>query len=114
MINRAAIILKYNEEAVEWINSSDPYCDDPGINIDQVNDDRTVYLISDEDAGDQKCFDRWVRLNYQALFERELLSWYTDEDFWPADRSFDVFRRWFDIEVHTIIEDTVDDEIIDE
>ena len=114
MINRAAIILKYNQVSIDWINEVDPYGEDTGISIDDVNNDRTVYLISDEDADDQDCLDRWIQANYIALFELELQSWYTDSDLWPSDRDLSIFKKWFRIELHTVIVDTVRHEIIDE
>lgn len=50
MINRAAILLKYRKPAIDWINDADPYHDDPGISADDVNKERTVYLVQDEVA----------------------------------------------------------------
>ena len=93
MINRAAVILKYTQEAVDWINRADPCYDDPGMTVEGVNKDRTVYLISDEDAEDQDAVERWISDNYLELFERELGSWYTAVDSWPNDRSREVFNR---------------------
>ncbi len=78
MINRAAILLRYKEPAVRWINDADPVVDDPGITMDDVNLDNTVYLIRDEDGEDEETVDRWVRENYQTLFESELEGWYSD------------------------------------
>jgi hypothetical protein len=71
MINRAAIILRYKEAALCWVNEADPVVTDPGITAAEVDQDRTVYLIP-EDAGDDEAIDRWVRSNYQMLFEMEL------------------------------------------
>jgi len=49
MVNRAALILKYKEPFIEWINNSDPF-GNPGITLEEVNKDCTVYLIDDEEA----------------------------------------------------------------
>ena len=46
MINRSAIILKYKPPAVSWINEADPIEEHPGITIEDVNEDRTIYLIA--------------------------------------------------------------------
>ncbi len=108
MINRAAIILKYKSPAVQWINEADPCVEDPGISLASVNEDRTVYLIRDQDADDPETVAEWIALNYEALFESELEGWYTDEDLWPKNRNLALFRKWFEIECHTVIEDTVD------
>ena len=50
MINRAAIILKYREPAVVRINEADPYGEGLGVDLETVNEERTIYLISDDDA----------------------------------------------------------------
>ena len=107
MITRAAIILKYKSPAVQWINEADPYNADPGISLESVNEDRTVYLIMDEDADGPEAIEQWIIMNYEALFENELEGWYTDESLWPKKRDLKLFREWFDVECHTVIEDTV-------
>jgi hypothetical protein len=108
MINRSAIILKYKSPTVQWINEADPYNADPGISRESVNEDRTVYLIMDEDADVPEALEEWIKMNYEALFENELEGWYTDESLWPKKRDLKLFRDWFDVECHTVIEDTVD------
>ena len=114
MVNRAALILRYKEPAVAWINEVDPYDHDPGTSIESANEERTVYLISDEDADSPDALAAWLRLNYKALFENELEGWYVDESLWPKQRSIRLFRKWFDVECHTVLHDTVGDRIIDD
>ena len=41
------------------------------------------------------------------IFETELESWYIDKKLWPKKRSLKLFREWFTVECHTMIEDTV-------
>jgi hypothetical protein len=50
LINRSAIILKYKEPFVRWINEADPYEADPGITLEDADEDQTVYLISEDDG----------------------------------------------------------------
>jgi hypothetical protein len=101
----------YKEPAIKWINEADPYDDDPGITIESVNADRTVYLITSEDA---EVLDEWLALNYKTLFESELEDWYSDESLWPQKRNMKMFRAWFTVEYHTMIIDTVDGPLIDD
>ena len=114
MINRAALILKYKEPAVRWINEADPYHDDPGITLASLNDERTVYLISDDDAESLESIERWIKRNVKALFESELEGWYTDPSLWPKKRTLKVFRDWFEVEYHTVLVDTVGEPITDD
>jgi hypothetical protein len=114
MINRAAVILRYKEPAVAWINEADPINDNAGISIESANEERTVYLIRDTDADTPADVEEWIRLNYEVLFESELEGWYTDEKLWPKNRSIKLFRNWFDVECHTVIVDTVESPIEDD
>ena len=114
MINRAAIILKYKAAAIRWINEADPNKDDPGITEDEVNSERTIYLINDEAGVSRDSIDRWIKRNYKELFESELEEWYSDSRLWPDKRTLTLFRQWFDVECHTLIVDTVGDAITDD
>ncbi|MFH2045295.1 MAG: hypothetical protein ABIK92_09125 [Pseudomonadota bacterium] len=111
MINRAAIILKYKEPFVRWINEADPYEDHKEITLESANEDRTVYLITVEEGEN---FGKWVSLNFKMLFENELEGWYTDESLWPKNRNKKTFNEWFDFECHTVIIDTVGGAIEDD
>ena len=114
MVNRAAVLLRYLDPAVAWVNDADPYNGDPGITLANTNEERTVYLISDEDADNPKTFEKWLKMNYQALFESELEGWYVDESLWPAKRDFETFKAWFSVECHTVLLDTVGTTIFDD
>lgn len=104
MINRAAVILRYKEPFIKWINESDPYYDNPAITSGNANDDSTVYLVSVEDGEN---IAQWISSNYEVLFENELEDWYTDESLWPRQRDRKAFDAWFDVECHTVIIDTL-------
>lgn len=109
MVNRAAVLLRYKAPAIRWINEAeaDPGPDSRTMTLAEVNQERTVYLISDEDAETEGTVKKWVRANWEALFEAQLEGWYNDTELWPQDRSFKQFNEWFDVEVHTVILDTV-------
>ena len=114
MINRAAVILKHKAPAVQWIKDADPCDDGSQISLEEANRECTVYLINDQDADDDKALARWIKANFAALFETELEGWYTDESLWPQKRTLKLFHKWFDVECHTVIEDTVGTPIMDE
>ena len=111
MINRAAVILKYKKPFVTWVNEADPYKEDPGVTLDEANNENTVYLISSDDA---EHLEEWLSLNYMPLFENELEDWYIDDTLWPKNRDRKLFDEWFKIECHTVLIDTVCGEIFDD
>ena len=114
MINRSAIILRYKEPAVRWINDADPHISKPDIKIESVNDDRTVYLVHDEVGDTPTNIRKWIELNFEVLFENELEGWYTDPSLWPPKRKLSTFDAWFEVECHTVLVDTLSDPIMDD
>ena len=114
MLNRAALILRYKKPAVTWINEADPYRNDPASTLSSVNEECTVYLLSDRDAETPATLAKWVKRNFQNVFESELEGWYVDESLWPSGRDFKMFNEWFTVECHTVIVDTVGGEICDD
>ena len=114
MVNRNALILRYKDPAVRWINEADPSPDGQDITLTDVNEERTVYLIDDRIGEDPRSLARWLRKNYDDLFERELNDWYTDPKLWPQDRSLALFHAWFDVELHTVLVDLGAGEMYDD
>lgn len=114
MINRAAVKLRYKEPAVAWINEADPYNNNTEITIESANEEQTVYLIKDRDADTPADVEKWIKFNYDALFESELDGWLTDEELWPKNQSLKLFREWFDVDCYTVIVDNVDSPIEDD
>ncbi len=114
MINRAALILRFKQAAVDWINESEPHDDSLSLKLSDVNHERTVYLVPDHAGDDDETVRAWVELNYRVLFENELGSWYPDESLFPKEPSLGLFDEYFDVECHTIIIDTLDEPIIEE
>jgi hypothetical protein len=97
MINRAALLLRYKEPAVQWINEADPNPDSRTLSLEEVNENRLVYLIKDEDADSPSHAEKWVRKNFVVLFEDELSGWYTDSSLWPSPLTHHLFQRWFEV-----------------
>jgi hypothetical protein len=114
MINRAVLILKAKEPVLKWINESDPDNENPGVSLEDINRENTVYLISEADSESPDTLNAWLELNYQTLFESELENWCVEEKLWPQQRTFNLFQQWFSFDCHTIIVDTLDVPIVDE
>lgn len=106
--------MRYKEPAVAWINEADPNDQDPGVTLASVNEERTVYLVSDEDADTPVILTRWLERNFLDLFEKELEGWYVDASLWPKTRDLKTFNTWFTVECHTLLFDTVGGEIYDD
>jgi hypothetical protein len=51
---------------------------------------------------------------FAEVFEHELFGWHTDESAWPQNRTLALFQEWFDIELHSMVDDLGDIELIDD
>jgi hypothetical protein len=103
MLNREALILRYKQPFVDWINAADPSPTSHTLTLADVNQERTVYLVEVEDEVE---LAGWLAHHHQELFEEELNGWYTDPGLWPRDRSLKMLRQWCSFELHTVVVDT--------
>jgi hypothetical protein len=96
-INRFAVILLPTEECLAWINS----CPGDHTTMAEVQKEPAVFLIPEGEAEPES----YVRRYFKAMFEEELYSWYTDPDLWPKDLSFKTFKKFFTVQVSTMVFD---------
>ena len=102
MLNRAALIVRYKQPFVDWINSLEP---NPRqrLKLAEANDNSSAYLIEVEDEDE---LPDWLKINGTALFEAELGGWYPDSQVWPKERNLGLFKQWCNVELHTLVFDT--------
>lgn len=108
MMNRAALVLKYKQPALDWINKVDETAQ---LTLEDVNEDGILYLV-DEAYGENPRL--LLEKGYLNLWEYELAGWYEEETVWPQKRTPELFEQWFDIEVHSIVEDFMDGPLLEE
>ena len=102
-VNREAIVLEPTDAYAKWARSC------PGEDTDATlaalkEEGGAVYLI----PATNDTPDIWLKCNYKILFEEELWGWCTDKAFWPKDRSFKLFKKFFKIGFHSMVMDTCD------
>ena len=109
MLNRCVVTIRAKEPLRVWLQSL-PDCDD--ITLDEVNRETTAYLLPVyEDDNEQ---DALLAQYFDLLFEEELAGWWMAKDAWPTDRSFEVFKSWFDVDFHSVVVDLEDSPLRDE
>ncbi len=102
MLNRAALIVRYKQPFVDWVNSVET--DAPQrLKLADANDNNSVYLIEVDDEDD---LPGWLQLNGEALMEAELSGWFAEPEVWPENRSLALFQKWCSVELHTLVFDT--------
>ena len=107
MINRGVLIVRPKQPFLDWAAG----LDDSGV-LPNVTGEQTVYLIPEFEMPDEA--QSILKKVYLEVFENELWGWHTDESAWPKKRDLKTFREWFAIELHSVVEDLCDYEIIKE
>ena len=109
MLNRAAMILRPAQPYLDWAKS----LDHDGMVPDPAGE-QTVYLVPQFETVKDEHFDSFLEQTCDEFFTRELFSWHTVEDDWPQERTAGMFREWFRIELHTMVEDILADPLEDD
>ena len=107
MLNRAVLIVRPKQPFLDWAAQ----LDDSGV-VPDAEGEQTAYLVPEFDDDDEA--KRVLKRVFAEVFERELFGWHTDESSWPSNRNFALFRKWFVVELHSVVEDLCDFEIIDD
>lgn len=107
-INRSVVQLGPRQPFLDWLNDVDP--DEQALTLDDLREDNELFLIPQ--FSDNVDSEKWVEARWSFLFEHMLLGWIDDEELWPTNRTLDMFRKWFDIEIHTMVWDLADDPLL--
>ena len=111
MLNRSMLVVKAREPFLRWLKSlPDPVRDD--LTLEEVNEDGTAFLLPEWEDDQER--NRVLRECYRFIFEEQLSGWWTRESDWPKKRTFQVFQSWFDVEMHSVVEDLVDGPLFDD
>jgi hypothetical protein len=109
MVNRSVLIVKAKEPFRQWLLSL-PEPDDAFLA--EINEDNSVYLVPEYENDTEK--DEILKLVYEEIFEEQLEDWWRDEKDWPKNRNLRLFKKWFDLEFHSVVIDLVGDELVTE
>jgi len=107
LINRAIAVIKPKQPFLEWLNRMpNPPVE---LTLDELQTDCTTILIPEFDYWDDS--QSFIEGISAQVFEMELDSWYHDPNLWPADRDYRMFQDWFNVEIHSMVLDSVDEDI---
>ena len=109
MVNRGLVTVLAKEPFREWLQALPDPCD---VTLEEINEDRTAYLIPEFE--DDKEQEKVLKKVYAMIFEDQLFGWWTREEDWPRKRDLRTFRKWFEPQFHSVVEDLVDDVLDDE
>ena len=103
MLNRSAVVMRPAQPYLDWARSVSR--DGDGV-APGPHDEQTVWLVP-EIEDENEC-DEVLQAGWQALFANMLGEWSTLESEWPQNRTYEMFREWFEIDVHSMVIDLVD------
>ena len=107
MLNRGVLIIRPKQPYIDWAAG----LDDSGV-VPEFEGEKTAYLIpSFEDDAEAEAI---LEQNFADIFERELEGWHIDESVWPKKRTFSMFKQWFHLELHSVVEDLCAYELVEE
>jgi hypothetical protein len=99
-INRFAVILIPTEACLDWVRSC-PDGDDH-MTLGEMQQEPTTYLIPETKRVPP---EDWVRRHSKVMFHEELDSWCPDRCMWPKDLSFKTFKKFFEVNISTVVFD---------
>ena len=107
MLNRAVLVVRPKQPYLDWAAQ----LDESGL-VPNAEGEQTAYLVPQFDDDDEG--QKVLRRVFVEVFERELFGWHTDEAAWPRKRTFALFQKWFTVELHSVVEDLCDSELVDD
>ena len=110
-INRDAVIIAPNKGVIDWVNKIFP---DEKVEYSNPLDynNANIYLVPERE--DEKARMKYLKSNFEAIFEDELMAWSSDEESWPQELTWELFEEWFHISLQSMVVDTLEDKITKE
>ena len=106
--NRTAVVVLPKQPFLDWLHSADPTS--RNLTLQDLAEDPSVYMIPE--ALDDSWATHFLTSSCGDIFEEQLAGWYTDEDVWPKDLSFDIFKQWYQYSFHYMVIDLSDEPLI--
>ena len=106
-INRSVAIIKPQQPFVDWVNSVADAGDQ--YSVHDFSTDCSVILLPVVDSDEHA--EVLIKEMFQNVFEMELLSWMADDEIWPENITYKMFKEWFDVEFHSMVFDPLQSDI---
>ena len=90
-----SLVLRRKQPFIDWLKEVDSKAgsendyDFPG--------DYGTYLVTNVSTTAE--VENFLRNHFKELFKNELAEWH-ESAFWPEELSYELFCRWFEVEVH--------------
>ena len=111
MLNRSAVWITAKQPFLDWLRQlPDPV--GKTTTLDSINDSPNLYLLPQYTYISEQ--NGILEEYHDIIFEQELNGWWTDPSDWPVNRTYSMFKEWFEVIFHSMIEDLEYDALIDD
>lgn len=100
-VNRNAFTVLPKKPFLDWLKNVEGNSLFPLETIDN-----NIYLIEEKDSNEE--IEVWLKKNFDIVFRKELEVWFAAEKLWPKNRTYQMFRDWFDISYQSMVYDLED------
>ncbi len=104
-VNRSLALIKPRQLFFDWLINTPDW--DIDLTLEQLRLDCTSLLIPEFEEPEEAV--SYIDEMYERLFEMELASWVQEPEHWPQKRTLQMFWEWFDVELHSLVIDTVEE-----
>lgn len=104
VVNRGLVLILPKAPFLSWVQEL--LGADAPMTLGELRQDATALLITEFE--DDRAGKRCIRRMWQAIFEHELAAWEQDPTNWPANRTYQLFQAWIEIDLHSMVLDAAD------
>ena len=109
VLNRTAVSVTGGPPYLAWTGQQDADFNKGAVTVARARAYGSAYLLPEFER--EEDIQEWVEENAPWLFECQLAAWTEDESTWPAVRDLTAFRKWFRVDIHSVVVDVADDDI---
>jgi hypothetical protein len=106
IINRSVAIIRPKQPFVDWANT---IVDGEQYSVSDFSTDCSVILLPVTDSDEEA--EAFIKDIFKDAFEMELSSWVVDDEMWPENITYEMFLDWFEVEYHSMVFDSLKDDI---
>lgn len=108
VVDRTVALVRPKQPMLDWLLAQPD--NDVDITLEMLRTDCTVLLVPEGEEPEDAI--SYIDEIFGQVFEMELTSWYDETERWPTNRTLKLFWEWFDVEVHSLVIDTMDEPLL--
>jgi hypothetical protein len=97
-VNRNAVMIKPKQPFLDWLRKIHFPKEPPALRQEPA-----IYLLPEYESGKEA--EIFLKQNFDRIFCSELWGWDLDEKNWPANRTYKMFKEWFDVKMQCLVYD---------